>query len=94
MAQANPLTRRAGITKGQNAANYIFWLSELQPTVRETDENRDKDPKSGGPIELDSVRFSYPLRPDAVVLRGVDMEVRLRAGPPPSTRPCLILLNR
>ncbi|EAQ88656.1 hypothetical protein CHGG_05275 [Chaetomium globosum CBS 148.51] len=64
------------ITKGQNAANYIFWLSELQPTVRETDQNRDNGPKSGGPISLDNVRFSYPLRPDAVVLRGVDLEIK------------------
>ncbi|GAB1321098.1 Leptomycin B resistance protein pmd1 [Madurella fahalii] len=64
------------ITKGKNAANYIFWLSELQPTVRETNENRDRGPRSGGPIELDKIRFSYPLRPDAVVLRGVDLEIK------------------
>ncbi|KAK4120199.1 P-loop containing nucleoside triphosphate hydrolase protein [Parathielavia appendiculata] len=64
------------ITKGKNGANYIFWLSELQPTVRETSENREKGPKSGGPIVLDNVRFSYPLRPDAVVLRGVDLEIK------------------
>ncbi len=66
-----------GIAKGKNAANYIFWLSELQPTVRETNQNRDRGPSSGGPIELDNVRFSYPLRPEAMVLRGVDLEVRL-----------------
>ncbi|KAH6612186.1 P-loop containing nucleoside triphosphate hydrolase protein [Chaetomium sp. MPI-SDFR-AT-0129] len=64
------------ITKGKNAANYMFWLSELQPTVRETDDNRSNGPKSGGPVALDNVRFSYPLRPDAMVLRGVDLEVK------------------
>ncbi|KAL2261568.1 hypothetical protein VTK26DRAFT_3875 [Humicola hyalothermophila] len=64
------------ITKGKNGANYIFWLSELQPTVRETPENRDNGPDSGGPIELENVRFSYPLRPDAVVLRGLDLEIK------------------
>ncbi|KAK4233960.1 Leptomycin B resistance protein pmd1 [Achaetomium macrosporum] len=64
------------ITKGKNGANYIFWLSELQPIVRETSDNRDKGPRSGGPIALDKVRFSYPLRPDAVVLRGVDLEIK------------------
>ncbi|KAK0736358.1 P-loop containing nucleoside triphosphate hydrolase protein [Apiosordaria backusii] len=64
------------ITKGQNSANYIFWLSELQPTVQETPENQDKKPSSGGPIELDNVRFSYPLRPDTTVLRGVDLEIK------------------
>ncbi|KAK4196403.1 putative ATP-binding cassette multidrug transport protein [Triangularia verruculosa] len=63
------------ITKGQNSANYIFWLSELQATVKETPENRDNKPSSGGPIQLDNVRFSYPLRPDTTVLRGIDLEI-------------------
>lgn len=64
------------MTKGKTAANYIFWLDELQPTVRETPENRDFAPKSGAPIELEHVRFSYPLRLDAPVLRGINLEVR------------------
>ncbi|KAK7432493.1 hypothetical protein QQZ08_001058 [Neonectria magnoliae] len=64
------------MTKGLNAANYIFWLSELQPTVQETAQNRDNGPKSGGPITFDHVRFSYPLRPHAHVLRGVDLHVK------------------
>ncbi|KAK4221284.1 Leptomycin B resistance protein pmd1 [Podospora fimiseda] len=64
------------ITKGKNSANYIFWLNELQPTVQETPDNRDNAPKSGEPIELEHVRFSYPLRPDTVVLRGVDLEIQ------------------
>ncbi|KAL2870546.1 ABC transporter ATP-binding protein [Aspergillus lucknowensis] len=63
------------ITKGINSTNYIFWLNELQPTVRETSENRDNGPGSGSPIVLDNVRFSYPLRPDAAVLKGVDLKV-------------------
>ncbi|KAG8422953.1 hypothetical protein J3459_009872 [Metarhizium acridum] len=36
------------MTKGKNAANCIFWLHELQPTVRETPESQDKGLKSGG----------------------------------------------
>ncbi|KAF4999995.1 hypothetical protein FGRMN_2076 [Fusarium graminum] len=64
------------ITKGVNAANYIFWLRELQPNVQETFENRDNGPKSGGPVVLDDVRFSYPLRPHAPVLRGIDLNVK------------------
>ncbi|KAL6913402.1 hypothetical protein FSHL1_011078 [Fusarium sambucinum] len=64
------------ITKGVNAANYIFWLNQLQPNVQETSENRDKGPRSGGPIVLDNVRFSYPLRPHAPVLRGIDLDVK------------------
>ncbi|ROT38993.1 P-loop containing nucleoside triphosphate hydrolase protein [Sodiomyces alkalinus F11] len=64
------------ITKGINAANYIFWLHQLEPTVRETAENRENGPKSGGPIALEDVHFSYPLRPDATVLRGVDLHIK------------------
>ncbi|KAF5021505.1 hypothetical protein F66182_6448 [Fusarium sp. NRRL 66182] len=64
------------ITKGVNAANYIFWLNQLQPTVRETPENRGNGPKSGGPVVLDDVRFSYPLRPHAPVLRGINLHVK------------------
>ncbi|RGP59629.1 hypothetical protein FLONG3_11145 [Fusarium longipes] len=64
------------ITKGVNAANYIFWLNQLEPNVQETSENCNSGPKSGGPIVLDNVRFSYPLRPHAPVLRGIDLNVK------------------
>lgn len=65
------------ITKGVNAGNYIFWLHELEPTIQETPTNRDNGPSAGGPMALDQVRFSYPLRPHAQVLRGVDLDVRI-----------------
>lgn len=60
------------ITKGVNAANYIFWLEELQPTIQETPENRDNGPRLGDTVCIDNVRFSYPLRPEDPVLRGVN----------------------
>ncbi|KAL4949079.1 P-loop containing nucleoside triphosphate hydrolase protein [Aspergillus filifer] len=63
------------VTKGINATNYIFWLHELEPTVRETLENQDKGPGSGSPITLEKVKFSYPLQPDAPVLKGVDLKI-------------------
>lgn len=65
-----------GITKGVNAANYVFWLHGLQPTVRATPENEDRGPHSGDAIDLNEVRFSYPLRPEAPILRGVNLKVR------------------
>jgi ATP-binding cassette subfamily B (MDR/TAP) protein 1 len=68
------LTRSEGITKGRNGANAIFWLQQLQPIVRETPENRDNTPKSGGSVALSQARFAYPLRPDAPVLKGIDLE--------------------
>ncbi|KAJ5144587.1 multidrug resistance protein 1 2 3 [Penicillium atrosanguineum] len=64
------------VTKGVNAANYLFWLKDLQPIVQETDENRDNGPGGGDSIELDQVRFSYPLRPDMPILKGVDLNIK------------------
>ncbi|KAL6352897.1 hypothetical protein LRP88_13372 [Fusarium phalaenopsidis] len=65
------------ITKGINAANYVFWLKGLQPTIQETDENRNNGPSSGGTsVDLDEVRFSYPLRPSISVLRGINLSIK------------------
>ncbi|OAA58748.1 ATP-binding cassette multidrug transport protein ATRC [Cordyceps fumosorosea ARSEF 2679] len=64
------------LTKGKNAANYLFWLHDLQPTVRETEENGDAGPGECGPLTMDAVRFSYPLRPETSVLRGVNLEIK------------------
>ncbi|KAJ1322889.1 ATP-binding cassette subfamily B (MDR/TAP) member 1 [Microdochium nivale] len=65
------------VTKGVNAANYLRWLKALQPTITDNGgvETDVKDVDVSG-IALDKVRFSYPMRPDAQVLRGVDLEVR------------------
>ncbi|KAL4883180.1 P-loop containing nucleoside triphosphate hydrolase protein [Aspergillus karnatakaensis] len=65
----------SSITKGINATNYIFWLNSLQPTVRETPDNRDNGPGPASSITLDNARFSYPLRPEAAVLKGVNLEI-------------------
>ncbi|KAE8423645.1 P-loop containing nucleoside triphosphate hydrolase protein [Aspergillus pseudocaelatus] len=63
------------ITKGVNAADYIFWLHKLQPTIRVTPENRDNSPVSSSSINFHHVKFSYPLRPDAPVLKGVNLKI-------------------
>jgi ATP-binding cassette subfamily B (MDR/TAP) protein 1 len=68
------LTQFPGITKGKNGANAIFWLQQLQPVVRETPENKDNEPKPGDSVTLNQARFAYPLRPDAPVLKGIDLE--------------------
>lgn len=58
-----------------NAANYLFWLSELRPVIDETDDNHDVGPTNYSEIELDRVEFSYPLRSETQVLRGVNLAV-------------------
>jgi ATP-binding cassette subfamily B (MDR/TAP) protein 1 len=64
-----------GMTAATNAANYIFWLEQLQPTVRETEENKSIGPEDWKSLELDNLQFSYPLRSNARVLRGVNLQV-------------------
>ncbi|GKT40883.1 leptomycin B resistance protein pmd1 [Colletotrichum spaethianum] len=66
----------SSMTKGINAANYLFWLHDLQPTIQETPQNRDAAPKAGNELGFDQLRFSYPLRPEAHVLRGIDLEIK------------------
>ncbi|KZL88052.1 abc transporter [Colletotrichum incanum] len=66
----------SSMTKGINAANYLFWLHDLQPTIQETPQNRDAAPKAGNTLGFDQLRFSYPLRPEAHVLRGIDLEIK------------------
>ncbi|EJP62955.1 ABC transporter [Beauveria bassiana ARSEF 2860] len=64
------------LTKGKNAANYLFWLHDLEPTVKETKENKDNGPGAARPVAFDNVRFSYPLRPETSVLKGVNLEIK------------------
>lgn len=66
---------KLGMTKACNAANYMFWLEELEPTIQETSENHNKGPKEIQALDVDKVRFSYPMRPDSLVLRGINLKV-------------------
>lgn len=67
-----------GITKGKSAANYVFWLEAMQPTIRaDTPENMNHGPANNiAAIDFDNVQFSYPLRPDTRVLRGVNLNIK------------------
>ncbi|RDW74379.1 ABC transporter ATP-binding protein [Aspergillus mulundensis] len=64
------------ITKGVNAANYLFWLNDLQQTVRETNQTREVGPGPADTIDLDNVKFSYPLRPGIPILKGLDLRFK------------------
>lgn len=65
------------MTKATSAANYIFWLEELQPTIKETKENSEVGPDNFSLLELQNLHFSYPLRPYAHILRGINLHVSL-----------------
>jgi ATP-binding cassette, subfamily B (MDR/TAP), member 1 len=66
----------SSMTKATNAANYLFWLEQLNPSIRETDENRANGPEGFQSLDVDKVQFSYPLRPDAPVLRGINLKIK------------------
>ncbi|KAJ2985070.1 hypothetical protein NUW58_g5730 [Xylaria curta] len=66
----------SSMTKARNAANYIFWLEELQPTISDSSTNRELGPKGFQSIDLESLQFSYPMRPHARILKGIDLEIK------------------
>ncbi|KAF7557236.1 hypothetical protein G7Z17_g788 [Cylindrodendrum hubeiense] len=67
----------SSFTKACQAANYFFWLDELEPTIRETEDNSEKGPKDDcKTIGLESVQFSYPLAPDNRVLKGISLQIK------------------
>ncbi|KAJ5599197.1 hypothetical protein N7450_000264 [Penicillium hetheringtonii] len=65
----------SSMTKATSAANYIFWLEELQPTIKETKENSEVGPDNFSLLELQNLHFSYPLRPYAHILRGINLHI-------------------
>ncbi|KAK6224273.1 ATP-binding cassette sub-family B member 5 [Colletotrichum tabaci] len=66
----------SSFTKANTAANYYFWLMSLQPTIRDTDENRSKGPAADcRSYDFRDVQFSYPLAPDNRVLKGVSLKI-------------------
>ncbi|KAM0424826.1 hypothetical protein ACHAPT_009882 [Fusarium lateritium] len=72
----NLFTFASSFTKANQAANYYFWLKELEPTIRETKENREKGPEDGcSSFDFEDVRFSYPLAPENRVLKGVSLQI-------------------
>lgn len=76
-AASNFFSWSTSMTKAKGGANYIFWLRSLQPRMGETPSNKydgPSDDEKQSPA-LHDVRFSYPLRPAAQVIRGVSIKI-------------------
>ncbi|KAM5353374.1 hypothetical protein ACJ41O_000024 [Fusarium nematophilum] len=70
MAAGTLFSFASSFTKANEAANYYFWLSELQPAIDER-QNQDIAPSNAcSTYDLDNVQFSYPLAPDNRIERG------------------------
>ncbi|KAL1792258.1 hypothetical protein ACET3X_010009 [Alternaria dauci] len=77
MSAGTLLSFTGSFTKGHEAANYFFWLSELQPTITETDENSRVAPTENcKTYEINDLNFSYPLAPTNRVLNGVSISIQ------------------
>jgi ATP-binding cassette subfamily B (MDR/TAP) protein 1 len=74
--RALSLTVVKGFTKANSAANYFFWLRDLEPTIQETTDNIDNAPADGcKSYDLKDLEFSYPLAPNNRVLKGLSLKV-------------------
>lgn len=60
--------------KARGAAQRVFEIVDATPTIPLT--GGETLPEVRGDIEFKDVHFAYPTRPDANVLKGIDLEVR------------------
>ncbi|KAG5815052.1 hypothetical protein H9Q74_002962 [Fusarium xylarioides] len=66
----------SSFTKANLAANYFFWLRDLEPTIQETTHNIDNAPADGcKSYDLKDLEFSYPLAPNNRVLKGLSLKI-------------------
>ncbi|KAI8721825.1 hypothetical protein NCS52_00325000 [Fusarium sp. LHS14.1] len=67
----------SSFSKAVQAANYYFWMLDLEPEITESDDNRDVGPAKGcTSLQFEKVKFSYPLAPNIKVLKGVSLDIR------------------
>ncbi|KAF3907404.1 hypothetical protein ABW21_db0203178 [Orbilia brochopaga] len=64
------------LTKFAEAANYIFWLRTLKPSIAVTEENKNDGPDGDDDITFDNVGFAYPKKQQVPILDGVDITIR------------------
>ncbi|OAG00999.1 P-loop containing nucleoside triphosphate hydrolase protein [Paraphaeosphaeria sporulosa] len=78
-AAASFFSYTTSMTKAATAANYIFWLRRQTPRVQENpskppfNDGNEKDPAH---IQVDNVDFAYESRPNANVLKNIDVDVK------------------
>lgn len=68
-----------GISRAQDAGNYLLWFRTLKPRIHEeTDDGFTDEKRRLGPAQVDceDLEFAYTSRPAAKVLQGLDVEVR------------------
>lgn len=76
-AAATFFTYTTSITKAQHAANFIFRLRDSVRPENKDDHPPEAEKQSSGAVSVDcqTLEFSYPLRPNARVLKGVSVNI-------------------
>ncbi|KAL9628071.1 MAG: hypothetical protein Q9204_006133 [Flavoplaca sp. TL-2023a] len=75
-AAAQLTSYSSSISKAVEAANYIFWLRTLKPTIAETDENRYQGPGDDNQtLHIQDLQFRYKQRMTSRVLNGISLTV-------------------
>ncbi|KAK3950540.1 P-loop containing nucleoside triphosphate hydrolase protein, partial [Pseudoneurospora amorphoporcata] len=76
-AAATFFTYTTSITKAQHAANFIFRLRDSVRPENKDNHPPDAERRSNGAVSIDcrALEFSYPLRPNTRVLKGVSANI-------------------
>ncbi|QSS63796.1 multidrug resistance protein [Histoplasma capsulatum] len=79
-AAAQFFSYTTSITNAHIAGNYILWLRSLKPQIQAHDDSADPDiekkPDGDGLLTLEDLEFAYPQRPNARVLRGINVTIK------------------
>ncbi|KAK2159079.1 hypothetical protein NP493_1733g00033 [Ridgeia piscesae] len=62
--------------KARVAAKHIFNLLDRKPQIEVGDGDCMTPPECCGEVILDNVEFTYPSRPDAIILRGLTVTIK------------------
>lgn len=77
IAEAGSMT--SDLSKGSNAIRAVFAILDRKTEIHpDSDLGRDVKKMIRGNIELRDVFFSYPMRPDQLIFKG--MSLKIRAG--------------
>ncbi len=61
------------ITHGRGAAAKLFATIDRVPDIDSTDPSGEKPESVEGEIQLEDIQFSYPSRPNVLVVKGVNL---------------------
>ena len=82
-AAANFFQYSTGISRAQDAGNFILWFRTLKPKINyevtseddiETTDAKEKH-VAAAHVEVEDVEYAYASRPNSKVLKGIDVDV-------------------